>query len=288
VIEIERVAESGLSVSLNRVDDDFFDVFSMRLLSGRSFEARDFTPSSDVIIVSAPLAESISGDVLGRRLRYVNNGDARVVPEEPGRWYEIVGVVDSGSSKPELFHPALPGRVHPAYLAVDVGPNPATSAALVRDIAESVDPTLRVDEFASLDSLIRQTNTAQYLLAAAIAAITLSVLFLSAAGIHALISVILNQRRREIGIRLALGAGPYQLVNGIFRRAAFGLAAGAASGVLFALLIRRLAPDGLVEIRLPGVIPAAAAVVILIGFIAAFGPVRRALRIDPNGTLRDG
>jgi ABC-type antimicrobial peptide transport system permease subunit len=123
--------------------------------------------------------------------------------------------------------------------------------------------------------------------ATAIAAMTLSVIFLSAAGIHALMSVILSQRRHEIGIRLALGAPSYQLVNGIFRRAAFGLAAGTAGGVVFALLIRRIAPVWLVEFRLPGVIPATAALIVLVGLVAAFGPVRRALRVDQNETLRD-
>jgi ABC-type antimicrobial peptide transport system permease subunit len=76
-------------------------------------------------------------------------------------------------------------------------------------------------------------------------------------------------------------------VKGIFRRAAFGLAVGAAGGVLFALLIRRLAPEEVFEFRLPGVIPATAGLMILIGLVAAFGPVRRALRVDPNETLRD-
>jgi ABC-type antimicrobial peptide transport system permease subunit len=177
--------------------------------------------------------------------------------------------------------------VHPAYLALDLGPNPAMTAALIRDTAGSIDPTLRVDQFAWLDSLIRRMHLAEYLLAVGIMTMTLSVLFLSGAGIHALMSVTLNQRRREIGIRLALGAAPFKLVKGIFRRAMFGLAAGAACGVFFALLIRRLAPEGLVEFRLPGVIPAAVVLVILIGLLAAFGPVRRALRVDPNQTLRD-
>jgi predicted lysophospholipase L1 biosynthesis ABC-type transport system permease subunit len=163
-------------------------------------------------------------------------------------------------------------------LALDVGPDPHVSAESIQELARSVDPALRLDEFASLDSLIRQTHTAQYLLAAGIAAMTFSVLFLSAAGIHALMSVTLSQRRREIGIRLALGAPPYQLVKQVFQQAALGLAGGAAGGVLLALLIRRLAPEELVEARLPGVTPAAAAFMLLIGLVAAFGPVRRALR----------
>jgi predicted permease len=286
VIEIEGAERGGpLRVSLSRVDEDFFDVFNMRLLSGRSFEAGDFTPNSDVVTVSRPLAESIPGEVLGRRLRYVDHDEYEQVPRPPDRWYDIVGVVENDAA--EVYHPTLPGRVHPAYLALDIGPDPAKSSSRILDIAESVDPTLHVDQFASLDSLIRRTQMAEYLIAAAIGAMTLSVLFLSGAGIHALMSVILSQRRLEIGIRLALGAPPYQLVNNIYRRAAFGLAAGAAGGVLFALLLRRIAPAWLVEFRLPGVIPATAALMILIGLVAAFGPVRRALRIDPNETMRD-
>jgi putative ABC transport system permease protein len=281
VIEIEAGGERR-SVSVNNVDEDFFDIFNIRILSGRGFEAADFTPNSDVVIISHSVAEEIAGEVLGRRLRHV-------ISPEPDRWYEIVGVVESDAANPDrqLYHPALLGRVHPSYLALDVGSDPARASARILEIAGSVDPALRVDEFASLDSLIRRRHTAQYLLAGAIAVMTFSVVFLSGAGIHALMSVILSQRRREIGIRLALGAPQYQLVKDIFLRASFGLAAGSAGGVLFALLIRRNLPDGWVELQLPGVIPLTAAVMILIGLLAAFGPVRRALSVDPNETLRD-
>jgi predicted permease len=285
VVEIEGdKRKTPLRVTLNRVDEDFFDVFDMSLLAGRNFEAKDFTPNSGVVIVNRVLADGIAGDVLGRRLRLVDDADGPV-PAEPNRWYEIVGIVEDDGAK--LYQPLLPGRVHPAFLALDIGPDPTKSVSRVLEIAESADPTLHLDQFASLDSLIHRTNLAEYLVATGIAAMTLCVIFLSAAGVHALMSVILNQRRREIGIRLALGAPPYQLMNGIFRHAAFGLAAGAAGGILFAFLIRRIEPVWLVDFRLPGVIPMTAALMTLVGLIAASGPIRRALRVDPNETLRD-
>jgi hypothetical protein len=285
VIEIEAVKRGDpLRVALSRVDEDFFEVFEMPLLSGRKFDAGEITLDSDAVIVSEGFAETIPGQVLGRRLRYLTETYEQRAAEY-GRWYEIVGIVkDDGEN---VYHPALLGRVDPAYLAIDLGPDPAKYASDILKIAESVDPSLHLDQFISFDGVLRRTHLAEYWMAAAITAMTASVILLSAAGIHALMSAILSQRRREIGVRLALGARPLQLVKNIFSRATFGLVVGATGGTLLAILIRRIAPEELFGFHLPGVIPATAVLMILIGLIAAAGPVRRALRIDPNETLRD-
>jgi ABC-type antimicrobial peptide transport system permease subunit len=150
-----------------------------------------------------------------------------------------------------------------------------------------VDPALEVDQFVTLGSLMRRINAAQYYTAGSLGAMATIMIFLSAAGIHALMSVVLSQRRREIGVGVALGATPSRLLPDIFGHAALRLAAGAAGGILLALLLRSVAAEELADARLPGVIPSAAAVMIAAGLVAALGPVRRALRVDPNATLRN-
>ena len=106
---------------------------------------------------------------------------------------------------------------------------------------------------------------------------------------YALMSFTVKQRRREIGIRSALGAQPHRLLAGIFKRALGQLAAGASFGVLAAVLLGRYLPiEEMGGLNVPGVLPAAAAFMIVIGFLAAAGPARRGLRVEPTEALRGG
>jgi putative ABC transport system permease protein len=107
------------------------------------------------------------------------------------------------------------------------------------------------------------------------------------AGMYTLLAFIVAQRRREVGLRCALGAQPGRLMMGIFGRSLVPLVIGASAGCLVALLI-----DSSVQVeqaggqRIPGIVPAAAAVMILMGILALAGPARRAIRIDPAEALR--
>jgi ABC-type antimicrobial peptide transport system permease subunit len=121
-----------------------------------------------------------------------------------------------------------------------------------------------------------------------LATVMLIVLLFSTAGIYTLTAFTVAQRRREIGVRSALGAQPRRLVTGIFRRALVPVAGGAIVGSLVAVLIDFYLPiDEVVGQNVPGVIPASAALMVVIGLLAASGPARRALRIDPAAALRD-
>jgi len=120
-----------------------------------------------------------------------------------------------------------------------------------------------------------------------IGAITVSVLLLSAAGLYALMAFTVAQRRREIGIRAALGAQPGQLATAVFRRAFLQVAAGAAVGIVVAYLVRRYVPiEQIGGLTIPGILPGAAAFMLLVGILASMGPARRGLRIDPTESLR--
>ena len=128
-----------------------------------------------------------------------------------------------------------------------------------------------------------------YLGASALVTVTLSVLLLSAAGMYAFMSFTVNQRRREIGIRAALGAQPQRLLAGILGRALGQVAVGALGGVLVALLIGYYLPvEQMGGWDVPGILPGAAALMIVVGLLAVVGPALRALRVDPTEALRDG
>jgi len=183
--------------------------YGARLLAGRDFDARDAV-SSTAMIVNRTFAEDVLGGTaqaaLGTRFRYVTR------PE----WLEVVGVVDDfpgfprspGSpTEPTTYQPAAPGEVHPAVVSLRfAGPIPSGIAERVREIGAQVDPALQLRRVVPLSFFYEDLRMAWRMVAWAAAIVTITVLLLSAAGMHALMSFTIAQRTREIGIRSALGA----------------------------------------------------------------------------------
>jgi predicted permease len=303
-VEVEGMPPAGGStpgreVRRGWVDVDYFDVFDVPILAGRRFDSRDLDTGATATIVSRTFVRQILGDnnALGRRVRVVPAGDA-----EPGPWYGIVGVVDDLRSNAaiyqetegRLYHPMAPGQAHPVKLALRVGSTPATFAGRFREITIALDPTLRLQELLPLDELYRthpMQMTARFG-AWTLALATLSVLFLSTAGIYALTSVTVTQRRREIGIRVVLGAHPHRILGSIFSRAVVQLVLGVAVGILGAVPLATYMRPGALEFGIAPdthvVLPAVAALMIAAGLVAAIGPARRGLRIQPAEVLKEG
>jgi ABC-type antimicrobial peptide transport system permease subunit len=149
-----------------------------------------------------------------------------------------------------------------------------------------VDPTLRVGEVRTLDSMNKQQVQLAQLLGLGLGLVMASVLLLSAAGIYAMMSFTVTQRRKEIGIRSALGAQPRRLLAGLFGRAAGQLALGVVVGVGLAFLLDRASDGDLMGVRGAVVVPVVAAIMLSVGLLATFGPARRGLRIEPSEALR--
>jgi ABC-type antimicrobial peptide transport system permease subunit len=175
------------------------------------------------------------------------------------------------------------------HLQVRLKGDSAGLAERLRDVAASVDPTLHVAEVRTLAEIYRAHRFGDNLGAITIGAVTGSVLLLSAAGLYALMAFTVAQRRREIGIRSALGAQPGQLVAAVFRRAFWQIGAGSAAGILFAYFVGRYVPiEQIGGLPIPGILPGSIAFMLLIGVLASLGPARRGLRIDPTEALRSG
>ena len=297
-IETETAEPSGAETSevrYNRVDIDLFGVFDVPILAGRAFEPPDLPPageSSDggAVLVNQSLARRLfGGDALGRRLRYV---DER---RQTGPWFEIVGVVvDFPGSGPEMdaskltvYHPAALESLQPAALAVRIrGAAPASFGGRLREIAAAVDPELQLRNVRSLDDALRREQWIRRLEAVALAAVTLAVLLLSSAGIYSLMSMTVSQRRKEIGIRIALGADRRRILAGVFSRALGQLAIGAALGAAVAAALQRATDGDLLQGYAAVALPVVALLMIVAGLLAALGPARRSLRIEPTEALR--
>ena len=124
------------------------------------------------------------------------------------------------------------------------------------------------------------------LVALGLSLVLLTVLLFSAAGVYSLMSFTVAQRRREIGIRAALGASPLGLLRSVFSRVAVQVATGVVLGTLGALVIAPATEGVVLAGRLPIVTPAIVLTMVLVGVVAAYGPARRSLRIQPTEAVR--
>ncbi|MGH7481109.1 MAG: FtsX-like permease family protein, partial [Longimicrobiales bacterium] len=292
----------GHSVRVSMVDVGFFDAFDVTVHSGREFRYSDLGAGATAVIVNDAFVDEILGgaNAIGRSLRYTyvhprETGISAPEGEEPTRWYEIVGVVsddltvgvDPGESAVRVYHPMALGEIQPTSVIIRMaGRAPAAFAPRLRQIAASVDPTLQVTDMLTFDEALRQMQNFFRLVASAIALVTLSVLLLSAAGVHALMSFTVARRRKEIGIRAALGAHPRRLLASIFAHAIGQLTLGLAIGIGVAVLVNDFVDDltgGYQSVA----IPAAAALMLVVGLLAALGPARRGLRIQPTEALKE-
>ena len=231
---------------------------------------------------------------LGRRLRLrpAEDGAARESAAAP--WHEIVGVVADFPAEPlspegtaaSVYHAVDAAAVYPATLLVRMaGEPPASLAGRLADLTAAVDPALRPQETLPLDRVYGEGEQAFMRIGALTAAlVTLSVLLLSAAGVYALMSFTLTRRRREIGIRAALGADRRRMLVSIFSRALRQVVAGVVLGVIAAAALFRGAGE------LTGgdggwVLAVVALVMLAVGLLATLGPALRALRVEPTVAL---
>jgi hypothetical protein len=278
------------------VDDRFFRTLDLTVLAGRTFDRADAaTGADDVVVVNRAFAAQRvpGGSPLGRRIRYADIQSPAAAPDS-ARWYEVVGVVEDidanpfhdGLTEPRVYHPLKDATAARVHLIVRMASIPAATAARLRQLTARVSPALVVDDVITFAEIYRLRRTGMITASVGIAVGLLSVLLLSAAGIYALMSFTVTQRRREIAIRTALGAQPGRLLGGIFRHALKQIAIGVAFGVAVALLLdfieRGEALQGYRAILLSGMVLVMSAV----GLLATLGPARRGLRIEPVEALR--
>jgi putative ABC transport system permease protein len=284
-------------VTIAAVEPSYFDVLNARFAAGRAFTAADMAPGVNVAIVDQGFVDLVlqGRNPIGQQARFIDDGDSGAADTQP--WYEIVGVVtdlDLGSPNRKdraagFYMPAPAERFSEVYMLVHARGEPMTLAPKVREIAETVDPTLRLSGFQRADEL---RSGAQWLIVLRVSMVMTAVaLLLSLAGIYAVMSFIVARRTREIGVRVALGASRVSVIAAIFRRplkqVGLGILAGAAL----------IAAGGNLETEMPGLTGAfslrdvamlVAYAVLMLGvcLLACVVPTRRALGVEPTVALR--
>jgi putative ABC transport system permease protein len=283
-------------VGLNAVSAEYFRVIGLPLVRGRGFTSEealgDVKPEPMPVVVSQTLAERLFGtvDVIGRELRTPNF-------RQPPSALRIVGVTRTShftgvDSPPDalLYEPL--GRflfgTRSAYVLVRSAFGRAPTARLIREAATAIDPTVPLASEQTFDTLIGQLLGQQRLFAWMLGLLGTIGFVLAAVGLHGLVAQTVTERRREFGIRLAIGADRPRIMRLVLRRAAVVAVAGLVAGLTLAWYAGRIVESRLygVTSRDPWIYAAAATVMAIVVAVASAAPARAATRVDPIEVLR--
>jgi putative ABC transport system permease protein len=282
--------ETDRAIHLNHVSEDYFRAFGIAVRAGRVFTANDVAGAVKVAVINetAAAAYFAGRNPLGQTIDF---GRSNV--------YEIVGVVQDArhlnvrAAAPRfvfvpLWQPVDPiGRITLA-VASDL-PQPALLRA-VSDEVRRVQPRTLISDVIGVEEQIDATLVSERLLATLATAFAALALGLAAIGLYGTLSYSVARRRSEFGIRMALGAERARVAGTVVRDVLLHVAAGLAIGLPAAVATARIARD-----LLFGVVPGDVAsyllsmtVLVLVAGLAAWLPARRACRVDPAETLRQG
>jgi ABC-type antimicrobial peptide transport system permease subunit len=273
----------------------------LQLLAGRDFDDRDIRPPAGStteteyrsVIVSESFARRYFGEhrnPVGYRIGFGSNPDVVTTTE-------IIGVVKGFNRRSlrddseQAFVPYWDRGTGGGTFYVRVqnnGGDPETAFASMARAVAKVDPTLPVVDMIALEGQIDRSLATERMLAALSSGFGGIALLLSAVGLYGVMSFVVTNRAREIGVRMALGASRPEILWLVARDAAAMLAAGIAMALPTAWLLRRLVESQLYGIEATDQLTVAAAVLFLalVALAAAMLPARRAARIDPVTALR--
>jgi hypothetical protein len=289
-----NVQAGALDVAFNRVAPDFFDAFGARVIAGRRLRDGDSAGATQAIVVNRAFVNQLLGgaDAVGRRLHYVEADRREAARSGTTTQYDIVGVVtDLGTNtiapdlvEPVIYH-SLPSATRATVLIRMRGNDPLQFSSRLRELTSALDPTLRL-RIVTFSEMKRQQMIGLRLMVLGSSLVIVTALLLSAAGIYAMMSFTVSQRRKEIGIRAAMGADAGQLLRSIFTKAALQLGAGVVVGVVLALMVDLVSDGELLGSFGRALLPVTAVVMTIVGLFATIGPARRGLRIQPTEALR--
>jgi ABC-type antimicrobial peptide transport system permease subunit len=256
------------------------------VLRGRDFERSD---STGAVVVNETMAR-----------HFWASPDAAVgkVFQMDGTTAQVVGVVEDGKYNslqekpvPFLFVATQPGKHGEGILLVETAAAPASMSGAIGKAIHDADPDAFVASLVSLRQSMELSLLPYRIGAGFIGSIAILGIFLAGVGLYGLVAYSVNRRTHEIGIRVAMGAGPSDVLALVFREAASRLAIGAAIGVALALAAAQALKEALCRASVsptdPMGLAAAVAVVAAVGLLAAYAPARRALRVDPVTALRE-
>lgn len=277
-------------VQVSSVSPGYFSALGAPLVDGRFFSETDDTDSPRVVLIDQALANRFWPDEnpIGKHIKF-NRRDSG------GTWSSVVGVVGNikteGFDVPDQPHIYVPIVQNPGYamaVYLKAKSDPTALARALRDEVRAVDPDLPVFGERTMDDVVAASLAQRRFAMQLVTIFGLVALVLAGVGIYGVMAYAVNQRTREIGIRLALGASSRDIVQWVLRQGMGLTIAGVIVGLAFAFALTRLLRGLLFGVAAtdPITFAALAALLAVVALIACYLPARRATRVDPIVALR--
>jgi putative ABC transport system permease protein len=281
------------STDYREITPGFFRAMGIPLRSGRAFSESDSETANKVVIINEAFArEHFSGrSPLGEHI---------FLGEDPS---EIVGVI--GDVKSYLDQPAPPTTFIPAAQAsyrtsrvfegwfprsiiLRANVDPASLSRAVRDAVAAVDPIVPTGSIRTMDQVLSHSLALRNFMMFLLSLFAALALTLATVGIYGVISYAVSQRTREIGVRMALGAHPGDVLRLILGEGLKLVLAGAALGIIFALIATRFIATMIYGVSAadPLIFLSVITLLVVVSLAACYVPARRAMRVDPIVALR--
>jgi putative ABC transport system permease protein len=277
---------------------EYFEALGLSLVRGRLFDQRDQAPNAPpVAVVDQAWAKRFfpGADAVGKRIHECDACD----------WITVVGVVSdvkySGLDSPDqgtvywpesqraTDHPMERLTTRFRFVIVRTAIDPMAVLPSIRQVVSDLDPSLPLSEVATIDELLADSLQAPRYLSLLVGAFAAVALVLAAVGIYGVMSYFVQQHKRDIGIRLALGGGPAKVLRLIVGQGMRLVAAGVILGIGAALALTRFMASLLFEVAATDLstFAGASALMLSVALLACLVPARRATTIDPATILRE-
>ena len=282
---------------LKYVTEDYFETMQNPLLAGRPIEWSDINDRALVAVVTANFAEEYWGSpaaAIGERIAGAGPG----IADTPGTWREIVGVVgnvyDDGVSQAAplvVFWPLATRVYQQSIMSFAVRTSRRTATSLLPEVGAAigaVNPNLPLAEVRTLDQILALSMARWSFMLVMLAIAAAAALALGVVGIYGVISYVVSQRTREIGVRMALGADRRDVSRMVLRQGMILAGIGVAVGLVAAVGLTRVMSSFLygVEATDPVTFGVVAALLTAVALLASYLPALRASKTDPLEALR--
>ena len=277
----------NMKIYRNLVSPGYFDLLKIPMLEGRDFNLRDDDTNQPVMIVTQAFVRRFlpHQEPVGQKI------------QGWGKWFTIIGVVEDSkiyrlteNPSPYFYVPIRqvyrPEMGLKFYVRTSAPVDDAVAA--LRREAQAIDPTVPVSGAMPLEEYIAASLFPQKIAASLLGTLSSIALLLAAIGLYGVMAYSVAQRTNEIGIRVALGAQPFDVLRMILREGLTLALPGLVVGALLAVALARVVSASLVEVSPgdPAIYVAAAVFTVFITLFAAAGPARRAAKVDPMVALR--
>ncbi len=288
VVGRESEARDWPEISVRRMTSDYFSTVRLALRGGRLFADGDNAAAPPVAVINEAASRRFFAgrEALGQQIRFwgITRAIIGVVADE--RFHGL-----TTSSPPAVYIPLgqAPSVDGSEVLLVRGVTPPGSLEAAVRETITAIDPQLAVFGMEPLEATVSQSIGQRRFLVVLLAVFASLALTLAAIGIHGVLSYAVASRRREIGIRMALGAAPERVTRLVLGQGLRLTILGVAIGLAGTLAVRQLFAALLFDVAATDVATIAITLPVLTGvaLLAAYVPARRAVRVDPLASLRE-